>query len=109
MRHKRSGTSNWTRSDQIFTFNELARLRAGVLGTTARIVHVPPMVALLCTAILGRLMGDVMLTADEIRGLAANQLVSREPPTAPTRLSDWLKRHVTDVGTRYTSELAKRT
>jgi NADH dehydrogenase len=93
---------------EIFTFNELVRLLAGVLGKTARIVHVPPMVALLCTTILGRLMGDVMLTANEIRGLVANLLVSRDPPTAPTRLSDWLGRHVADVGTRYASEFAKR-
>ena len=93
---------------EIFTFNQLVRLLAGVLGRTPRIVHVPPMVALLCTAILGRLMGDVMLTADEIRGLAADLLVSPDPPTAPTRLSDWLKHHATDVGTRYASELAKR-
>jgi NADH dehydrogenase len=57
---------------EIFTFNELVRLLAGILGKTARIVYVPPMVALLCTTILGRLMGDVMLTADEIRGLVAN-------------------------------------
>jgi NADH dehydrogenase len=53
-------------------------------------------------------MGDVMLTADEIRGLAANLLVSRDPPTAPTGLSDWLKHHAIDVGTRYASEFAKR-
>jgi NADH dehydrogenase len=53
-------------------------------------------------------MGDVMLTADEIRGLAADLLVSPDPPTATTRLSDWLKQHATDVGTRYASELAKR-
>jgi uncharacterized protein YbjT (DUF2867 family) len=94
---------------EIFTFNELVRLLANVLGKTARIVHIPPMIALLCTTILGRLMGDVVLTADEIRGLTANLLVSRDPPTAPTRLSHWLKHHGTDVGKQYASELAKRT
>ncbi len=35
---------------------------------------------LVCTAILGRLMGDVMLTADELRGLAADLLISHDPP-----------------------------
>jgi hypothetical protein len=66
------------------------------------------MVALLCKAILGRMKGDVMLTADEIRGLAANLLISCDPPTAPTRLSDWLRHYVSDVRTRYASEFAKR-
>jgi hypothetical protein len=49
-----------------------------------------------------------MLTADEIRGLAANLLISCDPPTAPTRLSDWLRHYVSDVETRYASEFAKR-
>jgi hypothetical protein len=93
---------------EIYTFKELVRLLADFLGKAARIVHVPPMVALLCTAILGRMKGDVMLTADEIRGLAANLLISSDPPTAPTRLSDWLRHYVSDVETRYASEFAKR-
>jgi NADH dehydrogenase len=54
-------------------------------------------------------MGDVMLTADEIRGLAADLLISHEPPTGSTRLSDWLTRNVALVGAHYASELAKRT
>lgn len=92
----------------IFTFDELVQLLARSITRRARLVHVPHTVALLCAAILGRIMGDVMLTADEIRGLAANLLVSRDPPTAPTRLSDWLERNATLVGRRYASELAKR-
>ena len=93
---------------EIFTFNELVRLLARSVGKTARVVHVRPMVALLCTSVLGRIMGDVMLTADEIRGLTADLLVLREPPTAPTRLSDWLTRNAALVGAHYASELAKR-
>jgi NADH dehydrogenase len=93
---------------EIFTFNELVRLLARTVGGTARIVHVPPTIALLCASVIGRIMGDVMLTADEIRGLTANLLVSRESPTAPTRLSDWLAHNAANVGVRYASELAKR-
>jgi uncharacterized protein YbjT (DUF2867 family) len=93
---------------EIFTFNELVRLLARKVGGTARIVHVPPTIALLCASVIGRIMGDVMLTADEIRGLTANLLVSRESPTAPTRLSDWLAHNAPNVGVRYASELAKR-
>jgi uncharacterized protein YbjT (DUF2867 family) len=93
---------------EIFTFDELVRLLADTLGQTARIVHVPPKAALLCATILGKLKGDVMLTSDEIRGLAANLLVSRDPPTAHTALSNWLKHHAIDIGTRYASEIARR-
>jgi NADH dehydrogenase len=93
---------------EIFTFDELVRLLASTVGKKARIVHVPPAIALLCAAVLGQLMGDVMLTADEIRGLIANLLVSHDQPTAPTRLSDWLMRNAAQVGLYYASELAKR-
>jgi uncharacterized protein YbjT (DUF2867 family) len=93
---------------EIFSFDELVQLLARNLGRNARILHVPPAIALLCASGIGRIMGDVMLTADEIRGLAANLLVSRESPTAPTRLSDWLSRNAANVGVRYASELAKR-
>jgi len=54
------------------------------------------------------LKGDVMLTADEIRGLSASLLVSAQPPTAKTRLSDWLQQNAASVGASYFSELARR-
>ena len=93
---------------EIFTFNELVRLLARSLDRTPRIVHVPSRIALLCTSIIGRIMGDVMLTADEIRGLSADLLVSRELSIAPTRLSDCLARNAATVGAHYASEIAKR-
>jgi NADH dehydrogenase len=93
---------------EILTFNELVRLIGRSVGRAARIVHVPPPVALLCTSVIGRMIGDVMLTADELRGLTANLLVSKEPGIAPTRFSDWLARNAENVGRRYVSELAKR-
>jgi len=38
----------------------------------------------------------------------ADLLISHGPPTAPTRLTDWLKRSAALVGARYASELLKR-
>jgi hypothetical protein len=37
-----------------------------------------------------------------------NLLVSSEPPTCPTRLSEWLRAHADSVGLHYASELARR-
>lgn len=51
--------------------------------------------------------GDVVLTRDEVKGLMANLLVSDQPPTATTRLSDWLKENSSWLGTTYMSELKK--
>jgi hypothetical protein len=49
----------------------------------------------------------VILTRDEITGLMANLLISRQPPTGQTLLSEWLTAHADEVGARYFSELKR--
>jgi hypothetical protein len=48
-----------------------------------------------------------MLTPDEVRGLAANLLVTKSVPAGKTQLSAWLAQNADQVGTAYASELAK--
>jgi NADH dehydrogenase len=50
---------------------------------------------------------DVVLTRDEVEGLMENLLVSKNPPTGKTRLSDWLNKNADSIGIRYSSELAR--
>ena len=93
---------------EIYRFDELVRLLARAIGRTPRIVHVNPAIALSAAAVVGWFHRDVMLTRDEISGLSTDLLVSRGPPTAPTRLSDWLALRAHTIGARYASELARR-
>jgi NADH dehydrogenase len=93
---------------ETYTFNELIRLVGRFIGRPARLVHVSPAVALFFASIIGRLMGDITLTRDEVIGLSDDLLVSHSPPTAPTRLSEWIARNGTTLGVRYASELARR-
>ncbi len=90
-----------------FTFEEFVRLLARRVGSRARMVHAPSSVAMLGARILGRLVGDVVLTRDEIDGLMAGLLVSAGPPTAPTRFTEWLEADGGDLGRKYASELAR--
>jgi hypothetical protein len=92
---------------ETFTFNEIVALIAHEVGSRSAIVHVPPAIALACAWIVGRAMGDVTLTHDEVRGLMAYVLVSSAPPTAPTRFSEWLHRNANSFGLYYASEIAK--
>jgi len=92
---------------ETFTYDEIVRLIARHIGRPARIVHVPIWFGLLSARLLGWLMGDVMVTRDEIAGLTANLLVSDRPPTCPTRLSQWLVQYGPELGQRYRSELAR--
>jgi NADH dehydrogenase len=71
-------------------------------------VGVPPALGLLVGRLIGALVGDVVITREEIRGLMENRLYTTSPPAGPTRLTDWLTEHADEVGRRYSSELARR-
>jgi len=51
---------------------------------------------------------DVVLTRNELRGLMVNLLLSEDPPTGKTRLSDWLERNAETVGIQYYPSGVKR-
>jgi NADH dehydrogenase len=54
------------------------------------------------------LVGDVVITREEIRGLMENRLYVNAPPLGATKLTDWITRHRDTLGRHYTSELARR-
>lgn len=92
---------------ETYTYEELVRLIAEAIGRPARIMHVPPPVALLLITGLDLLVRDVVLTRDEIEGLMAGLLVSDEPPTGATRFGQWLEWNADTIGRHYASELAR--
>lgn len=92
---------------EVFTFDELVRLIAAKVGSRARLIHVSPQLALTLARLISPVVRDVVLTQEEVDGLMANLLISRDPPTGQTRLSDWLSQDGRQVGSRYASELAR--
>jgi NADH dehydrogenase len=58
--------------------------------------------------VIGKLVGDVMITREEVDGLMANLLYVNSPPAGQKKLTDWAKEHASTLGLRYTSELARR-
>lgn len=92
---------------ELFTFNDLVRHIARVMGRRVRLLHLPPALALYGARLVGALVGDVVLTRDEVRGLMEGLLVSAEPPRGQVRLSDWLERHADSIGRHYASELRR--
>jgi NADH dehydrogenase len=92
---------------EVYRFDDLVRLIAKRVHGTASIVHLPPGAMLAVSQMMSLLLGDVVLTGDEIRGLMDNLLVSPDPPTAPTRLSVWLEGYGDKMGKRYFSELRR--
>jgi NADH dehydrogenase len=72
------------------------------------IVSVPDSVGYVLGRALGALIGDVVITREEIEGFKANLIYADAPAAGRTRLTDWAKEHRDTLGIRYTSELARR-
>ena len=92
---------------ETFTFEELVRVIARTVGSRARIIHVPPAVALAAARLIGLVVRDVVVTKDELEGLMANLVVTDGPATGQRRLSDWLADHASNVGRTYASEVSR--
>lgn len=92
---------------ETYTFDDLVRLVARRVGSHSRVVHAPPALTLSLSRMVGWMVRDVVLTREEIEGLAANLLVSSSPPLAPTGFSGWLEEHGDRLGLSYASEMER--
>lgn len=92
---------------ETYRFVDLVRLIRECIGSSARIIGVPPFVALAVSRVIGRAVHDVVLTRDEVTELTAGLLVSDEPSTCPTSIREWLETEANTIGRRYSSELAR--
>jgi uncharacterized protein YbjT (DUF2867 family) len=93
---------------EIFTFQDLVRRIALVVGAKPRFIHVSPRTAFQMLRFVGPLVGDVILTREEIEGLMANLLLSKQPATGQTRFTTWLAQNATALGKQYNSELQRQ-
>lgn len=91
----------------IFTFKQMIELIGEKIGAKRPLIPVPPRLALLATQFLSLFAHDVILTPEEVDGLIAGLLVSKEPPRGKTHLADWLEANKHKVGANYASELKK--
>ena len=91
----------------IFTFREMVELIGAKVGARKPLVNFPPRLALTAAQFLSLFVRDVMLTPEEVDGLMAGLLVSKEPPLCKTRLGDWLEENKKTVGAKYASELQR--
>lgn len=93
---------------ETFRYRDLVQCIAAHIGVRRALLPLPPRLAYAGCALLGRIVGDVVITRDEIAGLMAGLLEVDTPPTGKTRLTDWLHTHADALGRSYTSELARR-
>ena len=92
---------------ETYTFRELVDLLRKTIGGRTLLLRLPPPLVLASAALVGLALRDVVLTSEEIDGLMSGHLVSTQPPTGTTHLSNWLKDHRQTLGKNYASELAR--
>jgi len=90
-----------------FTFKEMVQLIGRTINANKLLTPFPPLFALWATQFISIFVKDVMLTPEEVDGLMANLLVSKESPRCKTRLQNWLEENRSTVGKQYASELAR--
>ena len=93
---------------EVFTYRGLVEAVAAAIGVRRPIVPVPPVIGYWVGRAVGKLMGDVTITREEIRGLMAGLLYAESPAAGATKLTEWARAHASTLGVHYASELARR-
>ena len=92
---------------ETMAFRDLVALVRVAVDTNSPVLRLPPTLMAAAARALGLLVGDVVITGDEIRGLMAGLLISHEPPLGQIAFSQWLNEHATSIGHAYANELQR--
>ncbi len=93
---------------ETFTYMSLVETIGEIIGEKKPIVSIHPSIGYLAGNLIGKLVGDVVITREEIEGLMADLLYVDSPPTGETKLTLWAREHAGSLGRTYTSELRRR-
>ena len=93
---------------ETFSYRELVGFISQAIGVKRPIIEVGPGFGYWIVWLLGKFVGDVILTRDEIEGLMAGLLCTSSPPVGQTRLTEWIQHNGDQLGRRYASELSRR-
>jgi len=94
---------------ETFHYREMVEMISREIDSRSLIVPMSPMLAYQSVRLLGWLVGDVITTWDEVKGLMRERLYVDSPPLGHTKLSDWVRASRQQLGLRYTSEMRRRT
>ena len=103
--HGASGVITDAAGPDTMTYEQLVRAVRSALGRRTPILHAPPAAVAGLSHALGVVVRDVVLTADEIRGLTAGLLVSHQPALGQVSFHQWLTENAATLGRAYASEL----
>nr|ADC36068.1 NAD-dependent epimerase/dehydratase [uncultured bacterium 213] len=97
-----AGPSDWV-------FLDMVRAVRAAVGSRALIVPAPAAIALAGLRVAGLLLGDVVLTSDEVKGLTREYLYAADPVRRGLDFGSWVEQPTVAsmLGRRYEGELAR--
>lgn len=93
---------------ETFRYRELVAEIGKIIQKRRPIISIPDSAGYLLGWIVGQIVGDVLITREEIKGLSTDLLYTNSPSAGNTKLTDWVKKYHLSIGKRYASELARR-
>jgi uncharacterized protein YbjT (DUF2867 family) len=93
---------------ETFTYRGLVEIMSKILGVKRAIISVSPGIGYLAGKIIGKWLGDVTLTREEIKGLMSDLLYVDGPAAGKLKLTEWARMNAETLGRNYASELARR-
>jgi hypothetical protein len=93
---------------ETFSYRGLVEAIGRIIGKPRPIISIPPPLEFIAGRIIGRLVGDVFVTREEIDGLMAGLLCENAPPASRTKLTNWAVRNAAALGEKYAGELPRR-
>ncbi len=93
---------------ETFTYRELVNAISKAIGVRRPVIPVPPFLGYAAGWLIGKAVGDVVITRDEIEGLMQGLLCTSSTPVGITRLTDWARDNADSLGAHYASELSRR-
>ena len=93
---------------ETFTYRQLVNAIGTIIGKHRPIISVSPTLGYWAGWLIGKMMGDILITRDEIAGLMQDLLCTDSPPAGKTSLTAWSQEHASTLGVHYASELARR-
>jgi nucleoside-diphosphate-sugar epimerase len=93
---------------ETFHYRGLVEMIAREIGSRTLIAPMPSWLAFQGVRVLGWMVGDVINTRDEVKGLMQERLYVDSPPLGTIKLSHWVRAHREKIGRQYASELQRR-
>jgi NADH dehydrogenase len=93
---------------ETFTYRDLVKELGIIIGNPRPVISLPPVLIYLVGVIMGKIMGDVVITWDEVEGLMEDLLYVDSLPAGETKLTDWARENASVLGIKYANELARR-